>query len=614
MATTVTPKRPIRVLNISGAPADRRDAMANAAASDEPVDVLVGDWMSELNMPSKSYLLSEGLTPGYEQSFVDSLEPAIENIAKKGIKLAANAGTVGTKALYDIVVEMAKSKNLDLTIAWVEGDVVLEQVQTALKEGTHDFVNFITKQKLKDWPYKPLFAQCYLGGLGIATAFKAGADIVICGRVADASPIIGAAAWWHDWVAEPSKYYDELARSLIAGHLIECSTYCCGGNFTGFKSLDWDTIADMGFPFAEIAHDGDVIITKQKNTGGMVTPETCKEQLLYEIQGTYYYNSDVIAKIDQVEFTQVAKDKVRISGVTGVAPPPFTKVGITAHGGYRAELHYCFVGLDIEEKAKMTEIQMRKSFGEERLKKFTTWEFTINGSVPVNPRNQASCIVDARLVAQSPEEEALSLKNFCRPALDIVMEAYPACTYQRDLRTAEPQPYQEYFVSLIPQSFLKQKVHFSTPGKASIDIKAPEITSSLDAQQPSYPPTNPVDLATFGETVEAPLGYIVHARAGDKGSNCNVGFFVRHEDEWDWLRSFLSTERLIELMGEDYVGQKIDRMEFSKLWAVHFLVHDHLDRGVNANTTYDILGKFLSEYIRCKPAPLPKKFLDRGKI
>lgn len=126
----------------------------------------------------------------------------------------------------------------------------------------------------------------------------------------------------------------------------------------------------------------------------------------------------------------------------------------------------------------------------------------------------------------------------------------------------------------------------------------------MPTQQPTYPPTNPVSLSTFGETVEAPLGYIVHARAGDKGSDCNVGFFVRHEDEYDWLRSFFTTEKLAELMGEDFHGQKIDRMEFPKLWAVHFLLvsflliliwnvsddffqHDHLDRGVNANGKQD---------------------------
>ena len=358
------------------------------------------------------------MSPGYEPSFVEALDPAIENIAKKGIKLAANAGTVATKELYDIVVEMAKSKNLKLCIAWVEGDVVLQQVQTALQDGSNDFVNFITGQKLKDWPFKPIFSQCYLGGMGIATAFSEGADIVICGRVADASPVIGAAAWWHGWARED---HDKLARALMAGHLIECSTYVTGGNFTGFKSLDWETIDNLGFPFAEISHDGDVVIAKQKDTGGLVSIETCKEQLLYEIQGTYYHNSDVTAVIDKILFEQIDKNRVRMTGVTGLPPPPFTKVGITAHGGYRAELHWCLIGLDIEEKAKMLELQLKKSFGEARLANFTLFALTINGSVPTNPRNQASAIVDVRLFAQAPKEESLSPMNFVRPALDIIM-------------------------------------------------------------------------------------------------------------------------------------------------------------------------------------------------
>jgi hypothetical protein len=133
-------------------------------------------------------------------------------------------------------------------------------------------------------------------------------------------------------------------------------------------------------------------------------------------------------------------------------------------------------------------------------------------------------------------------------------------------------------------------------------------------QQPSYAPTNPVSLDSFGPTELAPLGHVVLGRAGDKGSNCNAGFFVRHADEWDWLRSLLSTERFIGLMAEEFRGQKIDRMEFPNIWAVHFLVHDHLDRGVTANTTYDVLGKFLSEFIRSKIVDIPTKFLGRGRV
>ena len=103
----------------------------------------------------------------------------------------------------------------------------------------------------------------------------------------------------------------------------------------------------------------------------------------------------------------------------------------------------------------------------------------------------------------------------------------------------------------------------------------------------------------------------MYGRAGDKGSNCNVGFFARNAEEWQWLRSLLSTEKMIELMDEEYKGQKIDRMEFPKLWAVHFLLHDHLDRGVTANAGYDILGKFIAEFIRLKVVDVPVTFLEK---
>ncbi|PVH96035.1 DUF1446-domain-containing protein [Periconia macrospinosa] len=596
-------------MNISGSPVDRREALSVAAASNEEIDVFVGDWMSELNMPAKAYAISTDPSAiGYEISFLEALEPALVNLAKKKQKLVANAGTVATKQLFDRVVEMVKSKNIGLTVAWVEGDIVTDQLKASMDAGD-DLKHICTGMPLKEWDYEPLFAQCYLGSSGIVAALDAGADIVLCGRVADASPIVGAAAWWHHWGQED---YDKLAQSLIAGHLIECSTYVTGGNYTLFKSLDFDHITELGYPIAEIGAEGDVIITKAAGTDGIVTPETCKEQLLYEIQGQYYLNSNVTAVIDQASLVQVGKDRVQLSGITGLPPPRTTKVGVTAFGGYTAELHWALIGLDIAEKVKMAEIQMKHRYGKERFSKFSEWTLTSYGSVPVNPRNYNAATIDMRLVAQAKNKEDLSWENFARPALDIVMQSWPAATTTPDKRQAVPQLFQEYFPTLIAQP--TQVVHFSTPEKQSITVPPPSKALEHPHQQPSYPPTSPVSLASFGPTTQAPLGSIVLGRAGDKGSNCNAGFFVRNEDEWDWLRTLLSTETFIELMADEYRGQKIDRMEFPNIWAVHFLVHDHLDRGVTANATYDVLGKFLSEFVRARLVDIPDKFLKKGSI
>lgn len=122
-------------------------------------------------------------------------------------------------------------------------------------------------------------------------------------------------------------------------------------------------------------------------------------------------------------------------------------------------------------------------------------------------------------------------------------------------------------------------------------------------------------MSRFGRTVSGPLGWIVHGRSGDKGSNCNLGLWVRHKDEWDWLWSLLSTSKLRDLLADEArKPSRIDRLELLNAFAVHFLLHDHLDRGASSTSSYDVLGKQLAEFTRARHVDLPIKFLNRGKI
>lgn len=155
-------------------------------------------------------------------------------------------------------------------------------------------------------PREIVSANAYLGAHSIYEAFVQGADIIICGRVSDASPVIACAWYWWSWTMDQ---YNELAGALIAGHLIECSTYVTGGNFAGFDAFDLEQLVDPGFPIAEIAGDGTFVVTKHPGTAGMVTVDTCRCQLIYELQGNVYLNSDVKAYLDNVEIQQVGDDR-----------------------------------------------------------------------------------------------------------------------------------------------------------------------------------------------------------------------------------------------------------------------------------------------------------------
>jgi Acyclic terpene utilisation family protein AtuA len=257
----------------------------------DPVDVIISDYMSEANMVTdaarkvnssrKAETPADPWTPvgpAFETVFLEALEPALEDLAKYNIKVAANAGASDVEGLYEEVLKMIKKKGLDMKVAWISGDEVWPAVQSALKSGTSKFKNIYTGETLDTWKFKPMYAQAYLGGLGIAEAFNQGAQIVICGRVSDASPVIGSAYWFHQW---QRSQLTELANAFVAGHLLECSTYVTGGNYSGFKELEnspggW---TDLGFPIGEISSDGSVVMTKQKNSRGAVTVNTCSSQL-----------------------------------------------------------------------------------------------------------------------------------------------------------------------------------------------------------------------------------------------------------------------------------------------------------------------------------------------
>ncbi|CAK7228054.1 hypothetical protein SBRCBS47491_006774 [Sporothrix bragantina] len=612
-----TDKRPVRVGGASGGFTDRQRAIHDLAKNSN-VDVIIGDWMSECTMTIHGALKvaregKDGQGPGlFDPCFMGSLTPALPVLQANGVKLAVNAGASDAELLAREVKKKIDELGLTLKVAWIEGDEVTKQVKDLIAKG-EKFTNLDTGKDLVEWGLEPIYAQCYLGGLGIAEALRAGADIVICGRVADAAPTIGAAAWWHGWDRSD---LDALAGSLMAGHLIECSAYVTGGYYSGFKNL-FDGCENLGFPIAAIEANGETVLTKEANTGGEVSVGTVTSQLVYEIQGPLYYNSDVTANIEGITFTQIGKDEVRMTGVKGLPPPPTTKVGLTANGGFQAEFHYLFVGLDIEKKAEWTERQIRYAMGK-HIEKFSCLKFQLVGSVPENPDNQNAATADFRVFVQTKDPSVLGLgnmtgPNFTRWCMENFLQSAPGATIVPDQRQAAPKNIYEYWVALLPQDVVQHRAILEWNNQI-IDIPPPKVTQVYGRRQNSYETDSPVDLSTFGPTTRGPLGWVVLGRSGDKASDANIGLFVRHDDEWDWLRSLLTKDKFIELLAKEYLGHGLDRFEMPNLRTVHFLLKDHLDRGFNSTSSLDGLGKNLCEYIRCKHVDIPDKFLARGKV
>ncbi|KAL2820324.1 hypothetical protein BJX63DRAFT_311019 [Aspergillus granulosus] len=618
-------KRPVRVANCSGYHGDPAYEMYRQATLGD-VDFITGDYLAEVNLANNAEAWRAGKHPGYEETAWEGLQQTIEVIAEKGIKVVINGGALDPKALAFKVHELVKEKNLPLRIAYLSGDdlypILGPSMPTTKDQLTHlDSSNpsaspaSLTYAFLRGTPdgkaIPMVSAHAYLGARGIVHGLRTGADIILCGRVADASPAIAAAWYWHDW-AETE--YDKLAGALVAGHLIECSAYVTGGNFSGFDRYHIEDVVEPGFPIAEIAGDGTCVITKHPGTKGMVTTDTVRCQFLYELQGTVYLNSDVNAYIGGVIAEEVGKDRVRISGIKGSPPPSTTKLAVFYTGGYEAEILLNATGYGTAQKWDLVEKQIRHFLPESAFRQLETLEFQRIGTPAPNPKTQASSTTYLRIFIASQNPEAVMAVGLTLRS--IALKHFSGFHSTLDMRTAVPRPFLAYYPALISQESLHETINLlNTDGSIAVfDTGHPSQYAELAARESYDPPpeSNPPT-----QTTPLRLGDIILARSGDKGGNLNVGFFIpdidlarplRDKDAaYTWLRTYLTIARMKSLLGDDWKEDEyfIERVEFPHIRAVHFVVYGILGRGVSSSSRLDGFGKGVADWIRDVPVDVP---------
>lgn len=557
---------PIRIGNVSGATGDHPHAMARMVRSGN-VNVITGDWLSEMNIAWNAITKQEvDPTLGYENGFFEQLEECLDDIMERDIRVVTNAGALNTRALYEKVKALCERKGYgDCVVAAVLGDDVSDVVMDENKRRGISVTHLDhPEQTLDTWGFTPCCATAYIGCWGIVEALRSGARIVLCGRCTDASPVMGAAAWYHGWQEDQ---YEELAGSLLAAHLIECGPYVVGANFSGFKDF-LSELVDIAFPIAEIDSRGWCTISRTTEGGGRVTKETVTTQLLYELQGHLYLNPDVVGDLSNVKVEEQGPNRVCVYGVKGYPPPLTTKVMIAAKGGFQAEATFYINGLDVAEKAAMMRAQLAHIFKDSNFSRFS---IEVYGTPTDNPASQAAGTVSLRVFAQARRKEDIDAAKFKVPIYALRMQSYPGYHMNLDFRTMVPKPFMEMFPALMPVSAIDHRVEMSTGDV--LRVSPPTKTATYPIVRPSADTYGPVDMLTFGPTEFAPLGSIVHARSGDKGDNSNVGFFVRHDDEYPWLRNLLSIVRIKQLFGDDWfkgdTNRRVERVEFPGINAVH---------------------------------------------
>jgi acyclic terpene utilization AtuA family protein len=577
--------RPVRIANCSGFYGDHFSAAREML--DGPIDVLTGDYLAELTMLILWKARRKDESLGYATTFLRQMQDVLGTCLERGVKVVANAGGLNPAGLAAKLSELAPNAQ----IAYLTGDDLAPAIKDLQAEG-HEFTNLDTGVPLAKAELPVVTANAYLGGWGIAAALQAGADVVICGRVTDASLVTGPAAWWHDWARDD---WDALAGAVAAGHVIECGAQATGGNYSFL-----DEITDRrypGFPIAEVAADGSSVITKHKGTGGLVSTGTVTAQLLYEIGEPAYLNPDVTAHFDTIRLERKGPDRVRLTGTRGSPPPAGLKVALNMLGGYRNTMTMVITGLDIEAKAEHARQLLFARLPEYEETDVRLLRF----DRPDAPANE---LATAHLrVTVKDQDERKAGRVFSDAITELALAGYAG--FHTTTPPAGASAYGVYWPALIPAHLVTQQVHL--PDGSTMAVR-PDNHDRRPQAAPAPGPQPAEAALPGGPPVQVPLGRLCGARSGDKGGNANVGLWAVSPAAYAWLRRHLTVGRFRELITEAAELQ-VDRYELPNLLALNFVIHGLLAPGVSATTRPDPQAKGLGEYLRSRVVTVPAGLL-----
>ena len=560
----------VRIGNCSGFYGDRVSAMREMLEGGD-LDYLTGDYLAELTMLILGRDRMKDPSLGYAKTFLRQVEDTLGLALDKGVKIVANAGGLNPAGLAEALREVNTRLGLNAKIAHVEGD---------------DLVSRADELGLGS----PLTANAYLGAWGIVEALSADADVVVTGRVTDASVIVGPAAHHFGWKRDD---FDQLAGAVAAGHVIECGTQATGGNYAFFTEIP--NLGRPGFPIAEINADGSSVITKHAGTDGEVSVGTVTAQLLYEITGGRYAGPDVTTRIDNAVLTQEGPDRVLISGVTGEAPPPQYKVSLNTLAGFRNEATFILTGLDIEAKADLAKTQLESWLTKKPAE--LVWTLARTDHPDSDTEETASALL--RCVVRDSDPKVIG-RPFSAVAVEMALASYPGFSL-----TAPPSNGQPYGVFTPGYVDAGSVPHMAVlPDGTRVDIAPSTLTQDLEAvDEPERPEPLPPQ-----SSLSVPLGTIAGARSGDKGGNANVGVWVRTDDQWKWLAHTLTVEMLKELLPEA-ADLNVTRYQLPHLRAVNFVIEGILGQGVASQARFDPQAKGIGEWLRSRHIDIPISLL-----
>ncbi|NDC62472.1 MAG: acyclic terpene utilization AtuA family protein [Planctomycetia bacterium] len=589
----------VRIGNAQGFWGDRPAAARELLSQAPDLDFLTMDYLAEVSMSILARQRERDPRLGYARDFVDVVASLADYWAAGGrCRLIVNAGGLNPHGCAEACRTVLEKRGCrPLTIGIVSGDDCLEALRGA-DAPADAFANLDSNARLATVRDRLVTANAYMGAAGIVRALSAGADLVITGRVADPSLVVAACVEAFGWRSDA---WGALAGATVAGHLLECGTQVTGGIAT-----DWLGVPDpahMGFPIAEIGPDGACVITKPERSGGMVTPETVREQLVYEIADPgRYVSPDVTVSFRELRVEPLGGDRVRVFGARGSPRPDTLKVSATYRDGWRAAGTLTIFGPNAVDKARRCgEIVL------ERLREagcaYRDWIVECLGSgdsVPVDrPAAGGAAIETVLRIAVEADSES-DVEAFCRELMPLVTAGPQGTTGYAEGRP-RVHPVYRYWPCLIGADAILPRVDCLRTVDTLGARQEPALWPPADRREaaslrPAMPRATAKPAPAMQPAEAATLGEIAYGRSGDKGTAANVGVIARSPEHYRWLADWLTADRVARFFAPLGV-ESVERHELPNLGGLNFLVRGVLRRGIRN----DAQGKALAQALLAMP-------------
>ncbi len=446
----ISMKKNIRIAAGQGFWGDRADAPI-VQVRNGPVDYLIMDYLAEVTMSIMQKQKMRDPNQGYARDFIPLMREIIPDIVDKNIRVITNAGGVNPLACREAIFDIARDLGFkDLKVGIVYGDDIRDQVGDLIE--SENFLNHMeTGESLQSVMDRLYSANVYLGAQPVVETLRQGAQIIITGRVTDTGLTLAPMIYEFGW--EETDYH-KLAAGIIAGHIIECGAQVSGGNFlAGWKEVP--DMAHIGFPIIEAYHNAEFVVTKHKNTGGLIDLRTVKEQIVYELgDPTTYITPDVIADFTTIQLEQEGKNRVRVKGIQGRPPTDSFKVSISYADGWTSLSKLTFAWPEALEKAKKADEILRQRIKDLNLdfEEIHTEFLGVNGchgplSHPINEPNEVILQIGVRGYHQA------DFLRFGREMVPLVLGGPPTVTGFSGGRS-RPKEVVAFWPALIPKKLI----------------------------------------------------------------------------------------------------------------------------------------------------------------